>query len=436
MRRLGYARVSTGEQADALEAQKARLEGAGCQDILWDIESGTEDARDGLLQAMAMVKAGGWDELVVTRADRLGRNASYADALIGICEAHQVRIHALDGGAIETATPQGFLMARLQTSLAEMESRMLSMRIKKQFAVYRTQGRHLRRRVPFGYCAGEGHKLAPHPTNWQQALEVIERLRVLGSFSKVAKELPSWCDWTPASCNLQSWFVNPVIRGHVGHNLDLKSGKGWKQRWGEILYDQHPALISEADWHELADDLKRTKNRFSGVDNSVKHGLTGLLFCSNCDHRLTRNSSHGVAYWRCRHRLCKKRGGIAERKMLPYVIKACVKAAERLAEAAVLPMDDDPLIRAKMQDLEAAQVLAARNPAFMAGVQALEDEIRAMQRRDRPSPDVERYKQMMADPEFFSGEPAEEQRAMFGAVLQKVVVGRRGRVVAAIPRTF
>lgn len=436
MRRLGYARVSTGEQADALDAQRSRLQAAGCLEVHWDIESGKEDDRDGLLQVMALVKAGGWDELVVTRADRLARHAAYGDALIAICEAHHVRIQALDGGTIETSTPQGFLMARLQTSLAEMESRMLSMRIKKQFAVYRTQGRHLRRRLPFGYAKGPDHKLIPNPKEWDQALQVLADLREMGSFSRVAYKLPSWCSWNPSTTNLQNWFVNPVIRGHVGHNLDKSSGKGWRQRWEQILYDQHPALISEGEWHELADDLRRTKNRFKGVNNSVRHGMTGLLHCHTCGHKLSRNTSNGVAWWRCRHRLCNDRGGIKEDEIFPVVIRACVEAAEQLAIAAATPPDMDPQVAAKLQDLKAMQELAERTPALRGAVQLLEDEIRGMQQRRRPAPDLGRYKRMMLDPAFFSEATAEEQRAMFQAVLYQVSVGAGGQPVLPQRRSF
>jgi len=317
MSTIGYARVSKDDQADSLPAQVSRLESAGCSRVITDIETGRSTDRDGLLELMAIVRAGQATELLVTRVDRLWRDAAYTDALLAQCEELGVAVRALDGGVIETATPQGFLMARLQTGLAEMESRMLSMRLRRQFAVYRAEGRHLRRRKPFGYRAGADHHLEPNPDQWTQALRVISELRRLGSFSAVSRLMPEWCTWTPASSNLQAWFVNPVIRGHIGHQLDLKSGKGWNQQWGEIHYDQHPALITDQEWRELADLLKRPTNKFrSGTtDTEVAHGLTGLLRCRSCGHLLRRNTSNGVAWWRCRHRLCDARGAPSARKV-------------------------------------------------------------------------------------------------------------------------
>lgn len=436
---IGYARVSTDEQAESLAPQVKRLQDAGCDQVLSDVESGRNSDRDGLLEAMALVKAGKVGELVVTRVDRLGRDAAYADALLAQCEANNVTVRSLDGGQIETATPQGFLMARLQTSLAEMESRMLSLRIRRHLTVYRAEGRHLRRRKPFGYTGGPDHRLMPHPEQWPIALQVLEELRKVGSFSGTAKRLAEWCAWKPAAVNLQAWFVNPVIRGHLPYNLDRKSGKGWNQRWAEIRYDQHPALISEADWRELADMLRRPRNRFPNSANGteVKHGLTGLLKCASCGHAMRRNSSVGVAWWRCRHRLCNARGGVREEVVFPLVIKACVKEAQRIAEQGSKQQSIDPAVAAMMDELEMMEKLAARNPenrAMAAAVSEQRQQIEAAKRNDLPAPNVDEYAAMAADPVFFTSAPAERQRALFAQVLREVLVGVRADPISPVPR--
>jgi site-specific DNA recombinase len=433
MATIGYARVSKDDQADSLPAQVARLEAAGCSRVITDIETGRSTDRDGLLELMAMVRAGQAAELLVTRVDRLGRDAAYTDALLAQCEAHGVTVRALDGGAIETATPQGFLMARLQTGLAEMESRMLSLRLRRQFDVYRAEGRHLRRRKPFGYQGGPEYRLQPHPDHWPQALRVIEELRRLRSFAAVANAMPSWCAWTPAATNLQAWFCNPVIRGHIGHKLDPRSGKGWRQRWAEIYYDVHPALISEGDWRELAALLQRPRNRFRPDGSTeTRHGLTGLLRCANCGHLMRRNSSNGVPWWRCRHRLCQKRGGAREDRILPVVIDACVAEANRLAAILAAPQSPDPAIAAMVDELEMMEQLAARNPdnrAMAAAVAEQRQRIEALQRSEAPEIDPGAY-EALRDPWFFNGATPEQQRVLFQAVLRSVLVGAGGDPIA------
>lgn len=433
--RLGYARCSTDEQAEALAAQVARLRAAGCDRIVEELESGRSDDRPGLAEVVALVRSGGVSELLITRADRLGRHAAFADELIALCDLQGATITALDGGRIEAATPQGFLQARLLTTMAEVESRMLSQRLRKQFEVYRAQGRHLRRRKPFGYQGGANHRLEPHPDHWPQALRVLQQLREVGSFTGVSRRLPDWCDWAPSATNLHAWFVNPVIRGHLGHKLVKGSGKGWRQQWEQTLYDQHPPLISEADWQDLARYLQRPVNHYreAGANREAAHGLTGLMRCASCGSAMRRNTSAGVAWWRCRHRLCGERGGIKEAAALEAAAAAAVEAADRLAALAALPPDEDPLIAAKRRDLEQLQALAGRNPSLAPAVESLKAEIAAMGRRPVITPDVEAAARWIADPAFFSGAPVAEQRVMLAAVLQSLQVGRGG-AVRVLPR--
>lgn len=430
---LGIARCSTDEQAEALQAQVTRLREAGCDYIIEELISGKKQERAGLIEAITLVRAKKVREVVVVRIDRLTRTAQEGDQFIALCDLLKVSIRALDGGEIEAATPQGFMMARMMTTMAEVESRMLSQRLRKQFEVYRAQGRHLRRRKPFGYVGGADHKLEPDPDNWDHALRVIEELRSVGSFSGVANRLPDWCSWTPATSSLQAWFCNPVIRGHIGHHKS--KGKGWGVTWKEMHYDQHPALIGEGDWQELAALLKRRRNSFAkGVD--AVHGLTGLLQCRSCGHKLRRNSAQGVVWWRCRHRLCNARAGIKEEAAMAFAVQACVKAARDLAKAVAMPFDESPQVAAKRKDLEQLQELARRNPALDGGVQALRDEIEAMSRREVVLPDFELYELVADDPGFVSRATAEQQRTLLLGVLAGVQVSQGTGLPIALVRSF
>jgi DNA invertase Pin-like site-specific DNA recombinase len=430
---LGIARCSTDEQAEALQAQVTRLREAGCDHIIEELISGKKQERAGLMEAIALVRAKKVREVVVVRIDRLTRTAQEGDQFIALCDLLGVSIRALDGGEIEAATPQGFMMARMMTTMAEVESRMLSQRLRKQFEVYRAQGRHLRRRKPFGYVGGADHKLEPDPDNWDHALRVLQELREVRSFSGVANRLPDWCPWTPAASNLQAWFCNPAIRGHIGHHKT--PGKGWSVTWKEMHYDQHPALIGEAEWQELAALLKRKRNNFAKSVHAV-HGLTGLLQCSSCGHRLRRNSAQGVVWWRCRHRLCNARAGIKEEDAMAFAVQACVKAAKDLAKAVAMPSDESPYVAAKRRDLEQLQELARRNPALEVGVQALRDEIEGMSRREVVLPDLEPFELIATDPMFYEMQPPEIQRSLLHAVLASVQVPQATGLPVAIPRNF
>ena len=439
---LGYARCSTEEQADALEAQITRLEGAGCDQIIKELVSGANNERPGILQAIKLVEAGNVGELLLTRIDRLGRDAAFADALIAMCCDKGVKIRALDGGTIESATPEGFMTSRLMTTMSEFERRMLSQRLKKQFDVYRGQGRHLRGRKPFGYMGGKEHRLVPHPKNWDHALRLLDTLRKHGTWYGAHQDMQEWCPWKPAKVNLTAWFVSPIIRGHMCYGTS--GGRSWNQQWEKILYDQHPALISEKDWQELSLVLRQSPDPFKNFhkkgETSPKYGLTGLLTCANCGYNLRYQGPlpyrNQLGYWRCTRKDCKRKGGFEEKLALKFVAAACVDAARDLVRSAADTSAEDPALIEKKRDLDQARSLAMRNPSLEPMVKALEQEIENMKKRPAPEIDTAVYEEWMQDSAFFTEATPEEQRALFGAVLKTVRVGVTGEKAHAVRRSF
>ncbi len=72
-RLIGYARVSTDEQAT--EAQEMELRSVGCDVIVQEHGSGASRARPTLARLMRDISVG--DTLVVVRLDRLARSVSH-----------------------------------------------------------------------------------------------------------------------------------------------------------------------------------------------------------------------------------------------------------------------------------------------------------------------------------------------------------------------
>src|SRR5262245_57804108 len=103
--KIGYARVSTGEQI--LDLQLDALKQAGCEQFFQDVISGSQDARPGLDQALSHLRPG--DTLVVWRLDRLGRTLKYLIELMNELHTREIGFASVTE-QIDTTTPGGKLI--------------------------------------------------------------------------------------------------------------------------------------------------------------------------------------------------------------------------------------------------------------------------------------------------------------------------------------
>ncbi len=141
MRRVGYARVSTGDQH--LDLQISALKAADCRLLFEDHGvSGANFSRPGLDKALARLKHG--DTLVVWRLDRLGRSISHLVNLIDRLSKRHIHFKSLTE-SIDTSTSGGMLVFHLMASLAQFERALISERTKAGLAAARARGAQLGR---------------------------------------------------------------------------------------------------------------------------------------------------------------------------------------------------------------------------------------------------------------------------------------------------
>lgn len=134
--RIGYARVSTGDQSLALQLDA--LKKAGCERVFTDKLGGTHAERPGLHEALSHVRAG--DALVVWKLDRLGRSVKSLVDLVNNFEARGVHFKSLTDG-IDTKTPAGRFFFHVMASLAQMERELVVERTRAGLAAARKLGR-------------------------------------------------------------------------------------------------------------------------------------------------------------------------------------------------------------------------------------------------------------------------------------------------------
>lgn len=121
----GYARVSTAGQAasgNSLADQQEQLTKAGCQEIIVEQYTGSTTHRPAFSQLLDKLQPD--DTLVVTKLDRIARNAGEGINLINDLMKKGIKVHILNIGLLDN-TPTGKLIANIMLAFAQFERDMI-----------------------------------------------------------------------------------------------------------------------------------------------------------------------------------------------------------------------------------------------------------------------------------------------------------------------
>ena len=135
-RLVGYARVSTGEQAT--ESQEDELRAAGCSIIYREYAPGASRARPELARLMMHIQPG--DVLTVVRLDRLARSVSHLLETVEWLQDKGVYFRSLRD-PIDTSTPQGMFSLQVLGAVAQLERALISERTKAGIEAARARGK-------------------------------------------------------------------------------------------------------------------------------------------------------------------------------------------------------------------------------------------------------------------------------------------------------
>jgi len=326
---IGYSRVSTasGEQLSALQRQVSRLEAAGCDLILQDVESGLNQRRPQYQQLRRLVKDGRVALVLVTAISRLGRNAAESDAFVALCDERGVACRSLSEGQLTMATPEDLLLTRLRGSLSQGESMRLSQRVKAGLAEGRRHGRPMRKPC-WGYrLAADRSRMEPDPEQWPRAQAFLEKLR--GNSWRMLPTLRESPGLSPfKSCRgVRAWLLNPTIRGGIGY------GQRANHVFDQITWSRHPALLSHAEFTEMERVIAHNRKLWGHNYGTIPRILTGLCECEECGSRMCYIAGRTHPSLKCRGEGCSQLyRSTRESVIVSYVCDhLTVAAAERLA---------------------------------------------------------------------------------------------------------
>jgi putative DNA-invertase from lambdoid prophage Rac len=152
---FAYCRVSTADQTTDNQVQEIAASGflVNGPRIVTETVSGSVAAmeRKGFLALLNKLESG--DVLVVTKLDRLGRNAMDVRSTVERLAALGVRVHCLALGGSDLTSPAGKMIMTVIAAMAEFERDLLIERTQSGLARAKSQGKTLGRPQSLGEAA-------------------------------------------------------------------------------------------------------------------------------------------------------------------------------------------------------------------------------------------------------------------------------------------
>ena len=416
-RRVGYIRVSTatGEQLAALANQRSRVESTGVDRIIQDIQSGRESDRDGYQELLELIATKAIDEVVISRVDRLGRDAADADAAIAFAAKNNVTITALDGGTIESATPAGFVMSRIMTTMAEMESRMLSNRIRAGLNERRRKRMPIRGRAPWGYrvSADKSH-FEPDPIEWPRVQAFLQLMRDNNWRMSTALNLWAQQGLGPIPINscrsIRGWLLNPILRGGIGYKQLPNS------LFEELVWDTHEPLLSHEEVERFSQILESNRRMWGSNNHRIPRLVTSLCKCGHCGKTMSYAGGRKIPALLCKSRECPQRYKSTRESVIAVAVAQAL-AAKAEALALSIPRNETPEqanLRATIASLE-----ALNDPDLADAIAAKRHRLSQLQSSPVVPPEV---LAALSDPRLYEQATYEELTDLFHQFVLQVVV--------------
>ena len=142
-RTFAYCRVSTADQTTANQVQEIAAAGFAVEPhrAVTETISGSTSARERPAFAKLMDRLETGDVLIVTKLDRLGRNAMDVRATVDALAARGVRVHCLALGGVDLTSPAGKMTMGVIAAVAEFERDLLIERTQAGLARAKAEGK-------------------------------------------------------------------------------------------------------------------------------------------------------------------------------------------------------------------------------------------------------------------------------------------------------
>ena len=320
---VAYGRASTAELAagHTMTTQRESL-CAWATEQAWRWEGWFEDPgvsgrhsenRPGLQQALARVRQGGIDALLVPRRDRLGRNVGDMALIERELAKYGCRVLSREEPGTNDATPSGFMSRGFLDVIAAHYSIELAAKVASG---WRTRaGKGLMLNVPFGYVQrGDPRTEPPVPvpdeadavrfayeafasgTTMVAIADEFNR-RGLRTRYRARRGQPDEAGRLWTSQSIAALLANPVYMGVVTHH-------------GEVIREGMHEAIVPADLFKQVQRMRSASRGRPAAPQRAPYFLRGLVRCSRCGGTLQGNHGGKSKKLRYYREVSAKRRGI------------------------------------------------------------------------------------------------------------------------------
>lgn len=159
-RTFAYCRVSTGDQTNDNQLREIRAAGFLVEPnrIVTETVSGSVSAMERAAFARLADRLETGDILIVTKLDRLGRNAMDVRATVEALASAGIKVHCLALGGVDLTSPAGKMTMGVIAAVAEFERDLLVERTQSGLSRAKAEGKRLGR--PSALTPAQQHDIA------------------------------------------------------------------------------------------------------------------------------------------------------------------------------------------------------------------------------------------------------------------------------------
>lgn len=285
------------EERNSLEKQEeqaldyCKYRGYTVYKVLKTVVSGRKIDREDFLELEKEIENNTFDVLVFYELSRLARNAYFIHKLVHSLRQKEIDFESITESYLNSESPTSKIMLGIMASQAEVESDVISKRVRNRMKFYASQGYHLFP-APLGYDVKD--KIL-YPNAAAEKVRSIYKDFLSGS--SIRKLTLKYKMSHPGIVRVLTnvTYLGKIKFGFEGKNQ--KTGKRVQGLDGEIFEGKHEAIIDKETF-ELVQEMRKKKYRSANIHDN-KNILSGLLI-HKCGKLYGKRTLDGYRLYNCR----------------------------------------------------------------------------------------------------------------------------------------